>query len=60
MDSSAPPPPHLYFDYPHRSLERPLFTTWLSQSPVLEYLPSPYSGHEAKFVIQVSRVNYLL
>lgn len=56
MDCPSAP---LHFDYPHRS-QRPPFATQLSQSPVLEYPPSPYSGHEAKFDVQVSRVNYLL
>jgi hypothetical protein len=59
MDCPSTPFPHLHYDYPHRS-QRPLFASQLSQSPVLEYPPSHYNGHEAKFDVQVSRVNYLL
>ena len=44
-------------DHPTQHSQRPLLT---SQSPILEYPPSHYAGHEAKFDVQVSHRNGLL
>lgn len=51
---------YLHYDHPSQRSQRPLFASQLSHSPVLEYPPSHYGGHEAKFDVQVGCVNGLL